>query len=88
MYVKGTTHVLNKLQDVDDTPLNALLVTLDASSLNKNIPITEGIDAYRKLLGERTDKSVPTESLCDLTHMILTMKNFVLNDQHFINSNK
>ena len=85
-YVKNTTHLLNKLQDFDDIPPNALLVTLDVSSLYRNIPTTESIDACRKLLDERTDKSVPTESLCDfkLVRMILTMNNFVFNDEHFI----
>ena len=83
-YVKNTTHLLNKLQDFDDIPPNALLVTLDVSSLYTNIPTTEGIDACRKLLDERTDKSVPTEPLCDLMRMILTMNNFVFNDEHFI----
>ena len=83
-YVKNTTHLLNKLQGFDDIPRNALLVTLDVSSLYTNIPTTEGIDAYRKLLDGRSDKSVPTESLCDLMRMILTMSNFVFNDEHFI----
>ena len=85
-YVKNTTYLLNKLQDFDDIPPNALLVTLDVSSLYRNIPTTESIDACRKLLDERTDKSVPTESLCDfkLVRMILTMNNFVFNDEHFI----
>ena len=37
-YVKNTTHLLNKLQDFDDFPPNALLVSLDVSSLyTKNI---------------------------------------------------
>ena len=76
--------LLNKLQDFDDIPPNALIVTLDVSSLYTNLPTTEGTDACRKLLDERTDKSVPTETLCDLMRMILTMNNFVFNDEHFI----
>ena len=50
-YVKNTTHLLDKLQDFDDIPPNALLVTLDVSSLYTNIPTTEGIDACRKITG-------------------------------------
>ena len=37
-HVKNSTHLLNKLQDFDDIPPNALLVTLDVSSLYTNIP--------------------------------------------------
>ena len=44
----------------------------------------QGIDACRKVLDQRTEKSVPTESLCDLMRMILTMNNFVFNGEHFI----
>ena len=33
---------------------------------------------------QRTDKSVPTESICDLMRMILTMNNFVFNGEHFV----
>ena len=62
-YVKNATHLLNKLQDFDDIPPNALLVTLYVSSLYTNIPTIEGADACTKLLDERIDKSVPTESL-------------------------
>ena len=87
-YVKNTTHLLNKLQDFDDIPPNALLVTLDVSSLYTNIPTTEGINACRKLLHERTEKhlskSIPTETLCDLMCIILAISNFVCNDEHFI----
>ena len=62
-YVKNATHLLNKLQDFDDIPPNALLVTLYVTSSYTNIPTIEGVDACTKLLDERIDKSVPTESL-------------------------
>ena len=83
-YIKNTTHLLNKLKDLDVLPANAILVTLDVSSLYTNIPTNEGIDACRKFLDQRTDKSVPTESICDLMRMILTMNNFVFNGEHFV----
>ena len=83
-YIKNTTHLLNKLKDLDVLPANAILITLDVSSLYTNIPTNEGIDACRKFLDQRTDKSVPTESICDLMRMILTMNNFVFNGEHFI----
>jgi len=83
-YVKNTTHLLNILKDIDVLPTNAILVTLDVSSLYTNIPTNEGINACRIALDKRTEKSVPTESICDLTCMILTMNNFVFNNEHFI----
>ena len=38
-YTKNTTHLLNKLKDLDVLPANAILATLDVSSLYTNIPI-------------------------------------------------
>ncbi|KAL9988930.1 hypothetical protein ACROYT_G003426 [Oculina patagonica] len=61
-----------------------ILVTLDVSSLYTNIPTNEGINACRRVLDQRTDKSIPTEKLCDLMRIILTMNNFVFNGEHFI----
>ena len=51
-YIKNTTHLLNKLKDLDVLPPNAILVTLDVSSLYTNIPTNEGIDACRKFLDQ------------------------------------
>ena len=61
-YIKNTTHLLNKLKDINTLPSSAILVTLDVSSLYTNIPTNEGIDACRKVLDQRTEKSVPTHS--------------------------
>ena len=54
------------LKEIDVLPTNAILVTLDVSSLYTNIPTNEGINACRIALDKRTDKSVPNESICDL----------------------
>ena len=48
-YIKNATHLLNKLNQIDVLPPNAILVTLDVSPLYTNIPTNEGIDACRKL---------------------------------------
>ena len=63
---------------------NAVLVTLDVSSLYTNIPHNEGIDACRRFLDTRTDKHIPTETLCDLLRIILTMNNFTFNQHHYL----
>jgi len=83
-YVRNTTHLLNILKEIDVLPNNAILVTLDVSSLYTNIPTNEGINACRIALDKRTDKCVPTESICDLSVSVLTMNNFVSNNEHFI----
>ena len=83
-YIKNTAHFLNKLKEIGELPSNAILVTLDVSSLYTNIPTNEGIEACRKALNHRSAKPIPTETICDLIRMILTMNNFVFIDEHFL----
>ena len=44
-FIKDTTHFLNKLDQPWHLPSDAILVTLDLSTLHTNIPYKEGIDA-------------------------------------------
>ena len=85
-FIKDTTHFLNKLEQLGQLPPNALLVTLDVSSLYTNIPHNEGITACRHFLDprDRNSSTVGTETLCDLIRMILTMNNFTFNDKHYL----
>ena len=85
-FIKDTTHFLNKLEQLGQLPPNALLVTLDVSSLYTNIPHNEGITPSRHFLDTRDRNSsiVGTETLCDLIRMILTMNNFTFNDKHYL----
>ena len=83
-YIKNTTHFLNKLKEIGELPSNAILVTLDVSSLYTNIPTNEGIEACRRALNHRSANPIPNKTICDLIRMILTMNNFVSNDEHFL----
>ena len=83
-FIKDTTHFLLQLQKLGPLPDNALLVTLDVSSLYTNIPHNEGIDACRYFLNTRQDKLLPAENICDLIRMILTMNNFSFNNEHYL----
>ena len=80
-FIKDTTHFLNKLDQLGHLPSNAILVTLDVSSLYTNIPHNEGIDACRHFLDtrDRSTSTMRTEALCDLIRMILTMTRETMN---------
>ena len=75
---------LNKLTAIDILPDNALLVSLDVTSLYTNIPHNEGIDACRFFLQKRTNKHIPTETICDLIRIILTINNLTFNSKHYL----
>ena len=70
-YIKDTTHFFLHLEQMGPLPDNAILVTLDVSSLYTNIPHNEGIEACHHFLNTRQDKTLPTERICDLIRMIL-----------------
>ena len=54
LYIKDTTHFLLKLQEIGTVPPNTLLVALDVSSLDTNIPYEEGILACIVVLTSRS----------------------------------
>ena len=49
-----------------------------------NIPHNKGIDACCFFLQKRTNKYIPTETICDLIRIILTMNNFTFNSKHYL----
>ena len=83
-YVKDTTDFRNKLTAIDNLPDNALPVSLDVTSPYTKIPHNEGIDACRFILQKRTNKHIPTETICDLIRIILTMNNFTFNSKQYL----
>ena len=83
-FIKDTTHFLLQLQKLGPLTDNALLVTLDVSSLYTNIPHNKGIDACHYFLNTHQDKLLPAENICDLTRMILTMNNVSFNNEHYL----
>ena len=81
------TDYLNKLANlntINTLPDNAILVTLDGTSLYTNIPNSEGIEACRFFLRKSSDKHIPTETLCDLMQIILNINNFTFNNKHYL----
>ena len=84
-HIKDTSDFLNKLLNLRNLPSNTLLVTLDVSSLYTNIPHNDGINACRFFLHRsRNNRNIPTETLCDLIRMVLTMNNFMFNGKNFL----
>ena len=88
-YLRDTTHLLQKLSEIDHVPPDALLVTLDVTSLYTNIPHHEGIQAVADYLSRyRPPNSLPSnQSLLKLLSMVLTKNNFEFNGQHFLQTN-
>ncbi|KAL9972658.1 hypothetical protein ACROYT_G019009 [Oculina patagonica] len=65
-YIKNTTDLLNKLNDIDTLPSSTILVTLDVSSLYTNIPTNEALPNINKILRKKQPILHSTERLHEI----------------------
>ena len=85
-YIQGTSTAdfINRLRKLPLLPPGTLLVTLDVSSLDTNIPHKEGITAFKEFLN-LWDHLIPsTADLCNLVGLILTMHSFPFNGNYYL----
>ena len=83
-YVRDTQHFISRLKTVGTLPQNALLVTLDVSSLYTNIPNTEGILAVATHLRRDKTKDPITPYILQLLELVLHSMNFTFNEDHYL----
>ena len=84
-YLRDSTHLINLLKDLH-LPKDAILASLDVTSLYTNIPNQEGIDATASYLFRHRDPSHnPTNySLCKLLEVVLTTNNFRFDNKDYL----
>ena len=86
-YVKDSSHFLQILQTYTTNPLpdDALLCTLDVSSLYTNIPHQEGMRACAEALrNQKNTDPMSVQSIITLLRLILTLNNFQFNGTNYI----
>ena len=59
-----------------------ILFCMDVRKLYPSVPKTEGIEACRRALETREDKSIPTEEVIKIIELVLENNNFSLNNTH------
>ena len=84
-YLRDSSHLINILGN-SKISNDAILCTLDVTSLYTNIPNDEGINAVGNTLFRNRDPSEnPTNhSLCNLLRLVLTTNNFEFDNKHFL----
>ena len=70
-YIKDTNDFLKKHRSLTKLPGNSLLCTMDVVSLHCDILHDKGLSALGKRLNERDKKDVSTDTLVELTELIL-----------------
>ena len=82
-YIKDTTHFLQNLNKLGKINKDALLVTIDVTSLYTNIPHRDGIRASKEALDRRTTQEPKTWVLLRLLHFILTKTAFKFDNKFY-----
>ena len=62
---------IKKLSELGEIPEDVILCTVDVVGLHPNIPHEEGLEALRRALDGRENKSVSTEFLTELAQVVL-----------------
>ena len=83
-YVRDTQHFINRLKEFGQIPEEALLVTLDVSSLYTNIPNHEGMLAVAAHLRQDRTKDPISSYILQLLKLVLHRISFTFNDQHYL----
>ena len=74
---------LCKLRDLPPLPESAIFVTIDVVSLYPHIPHNEGLEALKDVLDERENKTISTDSLIELSDIVLNNNFFEFNSDTY-----
>ena len=69
--------------DLDGLPEGAILCTVDVVGLYPSIPHEEGLEALKGVLERREDKTISTDTLLELAHVVLKNNFFQFNDDFY-----
>ncbi|XP_033095473.1 uncharacterized protein LOC117100033 [Anneissia japonica] len=82
-YTQDSTHFLRKINELKELKTDAMLVTLDVSSLYTNIPHNEGIVACRNFL-TRHNTGHNIDNICTIINYILKHNYFTFNGKYYL----
>ena len=86
-FIEDTPDMLRYFKELNETnsvPKNCKPISLDLKSMYTNIPIDEGIEAFRIELDKREDQTIPTEFLIRLLRLVLENNIFEINKEFWL----
>ena len=85
-YLQDTPDLLRQFETLNeqDLPEESFPISIDVVGLYTNIPTEEAIEAMRKTLETRTDKTVSTNTLIELLEHVLRLNIFEFNSELYI----
>ena len=82
-YLKDTTDFVNKIKNLR-VPSNAILISIDVSSMYTNIDNTAGLKAVRKAFSRNPDPNRPDEAILQLLEICLSRNDFTFNGKTYL----
>ena len=86
-YIEDTPDLLRKFEEMNEQgnlPANSKPYSIDIKSFYTNIPLDEGIQAFKETLDEIQDKNIPTSYLIKLLQLVMGCNIFKFNDEYWI----
>ena len=85
-YLQDTPDLLRQFETLNeqDLPEESFPISIDVVGLYTNIPTEEAIEAMRKTLETRKDKTVSTNTLIELLEHVLRLNIFEFNSELYI----
>ena len=86
-YIKYTPDLLRKFEEInekEDLPANSKPYSIDIKSFYTNILLSEGVEAFKEMLDERADKSIPSDYLIKLLKLVMGSNIFKFNNEFWI----
>ena len=80
-YTQDTPDLLRTIAGLENIPDDAILVTCDISALYTNIQRHDGVEAVKKVLETRKDKTIPSDFIIELLDLVLKYNIFVFDGQ-------
>ena len=86
-YIEDTPDILRyfeKLNEDGAIPVDSKPVTIDVKSMYTNIPIEEGLAAFKEELEQRENQDIPTEFYLKLLRLVLESNIFEFDREYYV----
>ena len=86
-FIEDTPDLLRKFAEINERenlPSDAKPYSIDIKSFYTNIPLDEGINAFKETLDEVKDKAIPTDYLIKLLKLVMECNIFKFNEEFWV----
>ena len=86
-YIEDTPHMLRMFENINENetlPESSKPISIDIKSMYTNIPVEEGLAAFKITLDKRRDQSIPTHFILKLLKLIMEKNIFTFNEEYWL----